>query len=82
MRMAVTTLRLLRELSSNPSVRPTFLLQPLLGRAAYGCLHFLVRCSSLCLSIGLPQRQESKFSVCPTLFTGTLSCLSTSTPPT
>jgi ubiquitin-protein ligase len=38
--LARTTLRLLHALSADPVVALVFLQQPLLGRAAYACLHF------------------------------------------
>lgn len=40
-RVAVTTLALLRELVKEPAVRPSFLRPPLLALSAYAALHFL-----------------------------------------
>ena len=41
MRMALTTLALLNKLSSNPEIKLSFLQPPLVGSAAFNCLHFL-----------------------------------------
>ena len=41
MRMALTTLALLNKLSPHPVIKGSFLQPPLLGSAAYNCLHFL-----------------------------------------
>ena len=41
MRVSVTTLKLLRELVKEPTVRPTFLQSPLCELSAFAALHFL-----------------------------------------
>ena len=41
MRMALTTLALLNKLSAHPDIKQSFLQPPLVGSAAYNCLHFL-----------------------------------------
>ena len=41
MRMALTTLALLNKLSGNPVIKQSFLQPPLVGSAAFNCLHFL-----------------------------------------
>ena len=41
MRMALTTLALLNKLSAHPVIKGSFLQPPLVGSAAYNCLHFL-----------------------------------------
>lgn len=41
MRMALTTLALLNKLSAHPVIKQSFLQPPLVGSAAFNCLHFL-----------------------------------------
>lgn len=41
MHMALTTLALLNKLSAHPVIKQSFLQPPLVGSAAYNCLHFL-----------------------------------------
>ena len=41
MHMALTTLALLNKLSAHPVIKQSFLQAPLVGSAAYNCLHFL-----------------------------------------
>jgi len=41
MHMALTTLALLNKLSAHPMIKQSFLQPPLVGSAAYNCLHFL-----------------------------------------
>ena len=41
MRMALTNLVLLNKLSAHPVIKQSFLQSPLVGSAAFNCLHFL-----------------------------------------
>ena len=50
MRMALTTLAVLNKLSAHPVIKQSFLQPPLVGSAAFNCLHFLELLVSLPLA--------------------------------